>query len=71
MTVYSAQAVAVAIGTGGSGGENWAAGAKAAVTTGTCNDAHRLGSGSIRARHWQELVQTGARVGSGNDYGRW
>ena len=35
------------------GGANWATGEKAAVTQGTGNGAHRLGSGSVKARAWR------------------
>ena len=37
----------------GGGSANWAARSKAAVTQGTGNGAHRLGSGSVRARAWR------------------
>ena len=46
-------------------------GAKAAVTQDTGYGVRRLDSGSIRARHRQGLVQTGARVSSGSRHGCW
>ena len=51
-TTGVAQGTAVQARAGG-GGANWAAGSKAAVTQGTGNGAHRLGSGSVRDRAWR------------------
>ena len=51
-TTGVAQGTAVQVRAGG-GGASWAARAKAAVTQGTGNGAHRLGSGSVRARAWR------------------